>query len=829
MSDPDGTVAPGAPGIPPTWSSSDKDAVGTSHYASRVWFTIGRGILNEVYWPHVDRPQVRDLGFIVADEAGFWSEVKRDATHEVHHDADGVPAITAVHRHPRYELTLRICADDHADVVRIEARLEDRRDPADPERAAHPLRLYPLLAPHLGFGGLSGHAWVGAYKGRAMLFAQNGPWALALASDPGPMRQSVGYVGTSDGWQDFAANGRMTWTYARTDAGNVAGMTELVLDGGVVQLALAFGARPDEAGLEASAALASHFQSAWDEYVGNWHAFARTVVEPPSDLPEEDGDLYMTSAAVLRSLQDRTLPGATVASLSIPWGNTRNDLGGYHLVWSRDLVESAGAFVALGAAATARRTLAYLVASQEPDGHWPQNQWVDGDPHWNGLQLDETAYPLLLAGALRTGASHMHGRTGPHAAVFESLVTKTALDGMIVRAAGFIARTGPATGQDRWEETAGLCPSTLAPVVAALVVAAGHLPEPAASYCLELADDWNASIEDWTYVRGTPLARAHGVDGYYVRIASPDVLAGAPISTAVTVRNRPPDSSLVRADEMVGTDFLALVRFGLRLPDDPRIVSSLAVADALLRTETPSGPVWHRYNGDGYGEHEDGSAYDGTGIGRGWPILVGERGHYELDAGRDARPYLETMRRMASGGGMLPEQVWDAPAIPGRGLAPGRPSGSAMPLAWAHAEYVKLVRSIALGHAIDRPEAAWRRYGGRAPKATRATWRFTAPRPSMPAGRTLRLELMARARVRYSLDGRQSWADLEARDTGLGVWVADVPASDRLAPGGAVDFTFWWPEAGRWEGRDLRVEVSTATDRPDAPGAARIAPAGSRL
>ena len=371
MSDPEGQVAPGAPGVPPTWSSSDKDAIGTSHYSSRVWFTIGRGILNEVYWPHVDRPQIRDLGFIVADDIGFWSEVKRDATHQVHHEDQGVPAITAVHTHPRYRLTLRICADDHADVIRIEARLEDLRDRDDPARTAHPLRLYPLVAPHLGFSGLHGRAWVGTHKGRPMLFAQDGPWALALASDPAPVRQGVGYVGASDGWHDFATNGRMTWTYARTGAGNVAGMTELALDDGVAQLALAFGARPEEAGLEASAALAGPFESAWEEYIGNWHGFARTVVDPPADLPVEDRDLYLTSAVVLRSHQDRTLPGATVASLSIPWGNTRNDLGGYHLVWSRDLVESAGAFVALGAVARpgARSPTSSQPRSRTATGH----------------------------------------------------------------------------------------------------------------------------------------------------------------------------------------------------------------------------------------------------------------------------------------------------------------------------------------------------------------------------------------------------------------------------------------------------------------------------
>lgn len=799
--------APGKPGIDPTWSSSAKDAVGTSVVAGRVWFTVGHGILNEVYWPRADRPQIRDLGFIVADDAGFWSEVKRDADQELRYPKPGVPAISVVHRHPSYELSLRICVDNHADVVRIEADLVDRR-PMDGVGSKAPLRLYALVAPHLGFSGVDNRAWVDTYKGRRMLFAQRGESALAFASDPAPSRLSVGYVGVSDGWQDFHAHGRMMWSHDSTDEGNVAGMTEVNLEEWRTQFVLAFGARPEQAALQASAALAGHFQNDWDAYIGAWSDFGRSIHEAPRQLEPPERQLYMTSAAVLRTHEDATELGATVASLSIPWGNTTNEPGGYHLVWSRDLVEAAGAFVALGSRASAQRTLAYLIATQEPDGHWVQNQWLDGVAYWDGIQLDEAAYPILLVGAVRdAGALDTHGKRSAAIDEFSELLTDRSLSRMVAAAAGFLARTGPASAQDRWEETAGLTPSTLAPVVAALVVAATYLPEPASTYCLELADDWNASIEDWTFASGTPLATEHGVDGYYVRIAATEVAAGGPISTSVRLRNVPSDRSLVRGDMVIGTDFLALVRFGLRRADDQRILSSLVVADALLRTETPNGPVWHRYNGDGYGEHADGRAYDGVGIGRGWPLLVGERGHYELAAGRDGRQYLETMRRMASPGGMLPEQVWDADDIPSRGLFRGHPSGSAMPLVWAHAEFIKLARSIALGRPIDRPEPAWRRYQGVVPAATRASWRFSAPRASMRTGRTLRLEVLAPARARVTLDGRKTWVDLEARDTTLGVWLVDVPDSDRVPSGGVIDFTFWWPDVGRWEGRDFRVIV----------------------
>ncbi len=392
--------------------------------------TIGHGILNEIYWPRLDLPQVRDLGFIVADDDGFWSEVKRDATHDVRGAEPGLPAIIVTHDHPRYRLDLRICADDDADLVRVEAHLEDRLDPADPRRGAHPLRLYALLAPRLGSSGRSNRAWVGTDRGRTMLFAQKGSVVMALASEPQPDRQSVGFVGVSDGWTAFATNGRMTWAYPDTEPGNVASMAELILGDGTAQLVLAFGTRPQEAALQACAALATHFEEAWEAYVGHWREFMKPLTRCPKSVPDADRTLYLTSAAVLRVLADRAQPGAIVASLSTPWGDTRDDLGGYHLVWSRDLVEVAGALVALGAGTAARHTLAYLVASQEPDGHWVQNQWVDGTPFWSGVQLDEAAYPILLVGALRRGgAGDMHGMPATEeAADFEHLLTDDALE-----------------------------------------------------------------------------------------------------------------------------------------------------------------------------------------------------------------------------------------------------------------------------------------------------------------------------------------------------------------------------------------------------------------
>lgn len=782
--------APGAPGIPPTWTSSAKDAVGTSIGFGRLWFTIGHGIVNEVYWPAVDHPQIRDLGFIVADGAGTWVEVKRLGDRTVRTEAPGIPAVTSEFAHPRFRLTLRTCASTTRDVLMVEASLRSLD--------GSPLRLYPIIAPHLGRTGSDNTARVVTGCLGPAIVAERPPYSLALVTSVAAERASVGFVGASDGWQDFARHGAMTWGHGAADHGNVAGMLELTA-AGPVTLALGFGSRQEQALAVASAALQEPFELHWARATDTWHGFQDTL-HPPG-LPDDLVDLYRSSATVLRCHEDRAAPGAHIASLSIPWGDAGDDPGGYHLVWSRDLVECAGALLAIGDVASAARVFAYLAATQLPDGSWPQNQWVDGRAYWTGRQLDETAFPVLLAGALRDA-----GALGSSMGGAAPLLDPAAVTRVVERAVRFVLRNGPATAQDRWEEDAGLAPSTLAPVVAALVVGADFLTGSAAETALEVADDWNAAIEQWTYATGTALARASGVEGTYLRVTSVTVLSGAPIESEVAVRNRPGEAARTPATEMVSPDVLALVRFGLRRADDPRILATLAVVDATLRTDTPFGPVWHRYNGDGYGETDTGGPYRGIGVGRGWPLLSGERGHHAVAAGQDGLPYLRSMAAMSAGAGMLPEQVWDAPAIPAEGLRPGRPSGSAMPLAWAHAEFLKLCHSWASGTVRDQPHQVRDRWQGLAPAARRTAWRLDRRVPSVPADHPLRVELLEPGSVRLTLDGWTTHRDLVAIDTGIGLWVVDVPAGSSQE-GHAITFTVHWADPDRWQGEDFTVRV----------------------
>jgi glucoamylase len=268
-------------------------------------------------------------------------------------------------------------------------------------------------------------------------------------------------------------------------------------------------------------------------------------------------------------------------------------------------------------------------------------------------------------------------------------------------------------------------------------------------YVLQLADCWNERIETWTYTTDGEYCESHTVPGYYVRLGP--ALTNDGLRGMVDVRNRRVGTT--RATSLVGLEFLYLVRMGLRRADDPGIVATVGLIDELLKVDTPSGCCYRRYNGDGYGEHEDGSPYDGTGVGRLWPLLSGERGHYALLAGDDPQPYLDAMNRMTGPGGLIPEQIWDTDPIPERGLFPGKPSGSAMPLVWAHAEFLKLLAAKSTGRPVEMFDGVLERWNRQRPQAATWSWRQDSRFRVCPAGRALRFEAGAPFAFTYALDG----------------------------------------------------------------------------
>jgi glucoamylase len=383
---------------------------------------------------------------------------------------------------------------------------------------------------------------------------------------------------------------------------------------------------------------------------------------------------------------------------------------------------------------------------------------------------------------------------------------------LIEAAAGYIVRAGPATQQDRWEEDGGYSPFTLAVEIAALLAAADAMEAAGkssmAQYLREVADGWNEQIDDWTYAANTELSRKLGIDGYYMRIGFSGADGAFGSRGLIPIRNRPNGHETLEAGLLVSPDALAYVRFGLRAADDPRILNTVAAIDALLKRELPAGPYWYRYNDDGYGEHPDGSPFDGSGVGRLWPLLTGERAHYELAAGRPdlAKRLLATFEASASPGGLLPEQIWDGDDIPERELFLGRPSGSAMPLVWAHAEHIKLLRSLKDGAVFDMPPQAHARYVTNKPRPAPVVWRPDSKISHVAAGRILRLEFLEPSSLHWSSDEWKTTLDSPCHATDLGTFICDLPTQS-LIPGSHVRFTVFWNQQNKWEGSDFAVMV----------------------
>jgi glucoamylase len=789
MSDPERSAAFGAPGIEPRWTPSTKEGIGTAYHTScRVWFTLSHGIVDELYYPHVDSPNTRDLQLLITDGESFCHEERRDLRHELEYPEKNVPLYRLTNSEPngRYRIVKDILTDPHASVFLMRTRLEILD-----ESLREKLRVYMLLAPHMKGLGQNNSAWWCDLDARKLFHVRREEIHMIVGCAPDFSKRSVGYVGYSDGWQDLQ-NFRMDWEFYRAENGNIALTAEIDLTRGFeFTIGVAFGRSCQSAATKLVNALATPFEQHRQDYIQQWkRTHTREEIERHTG---DGGSMYRLSRCVLLAHEDKVFEGALVASMSIPWGETKGDvdLGGYHLVWPRDMVQSATALLASGQRATPLRALIWLACVQDTNGEVPQNSWINGSAYWKGKQLDEVSAPTLLAWHLQQSGS---------LGLFDPWT-------LVSRAAGYLILNGPVTEQDRWEENSGYSPSTLATMIAALVCTAEFAKErrdpDANSVALSYADWLSDHVEEWTVTNRGELVP--DIPHHYVRItpgnASDPSAQPDPDNAVIQIAN---GGGRHPARNIVGGDFLHLVRFGMRDPLDPLIADSVAVIDRVIKHDLPQGPCWRRYNRDGYGQKNDGTAYDGTGTGRCWPLLTGERGHYELAAGRDAMPFIRALENYANAGGMLPEQVWDADDLPHMHMKRGSPAGSAMPLCWTHAEYMKLVRSHRDGVCVDRIAPVFDRYVLNRNKSYFEIWTFAHQIARMPMGKTLRIITGAAATIRWSWDGWATMTDTEARKTSLGCWFADLPTSD-FKEGTALLFTFRWD--AKWEGKDYYVQI----------------------
>ena len=686
-------TAPGAPGARALWTPGNKDGFGTSTtLASKVWYTLNGGELTEVYYPDLGTPAVRDLQFVVTDGKSWVEREREDTEHAVSLTDSRSLSYQQVNTDPqgRFRITKTYTTDPSRSVLLMRVHFESLTN--------QPLHLYVLYDPSLSGNGDDDS---GSTVGSALV-ASDTAAASALVSNPAFTKTSSGYLGTSDGWTDLSSHYSMDWNYTSAPDGNVVQTGRMELTGKAgsqdATLALGFGSSTAAALTAANASLTGGFGAAQTAYESGWHDYLAGHTRPQSAAGHEQ--LYDVSLMVLGASEDKTYRGAFIASPTMAWvwGQIPGYNGPYHLVWSRDLYEMATADIAAGYRDAAERALNFLwTRQQEPDGCLPQNSHVDGSPEWTGLQLDEVADPIMLAWQL--------GQTDPDTWSH------------VQRAVGCILANGPVT-QERWENAIGYSPASIAAEIAGLVcgaqIAQANGDSGAAAQYRATADDWRSQLEHWTVTTNGPLSPAP----YFLRITMD---GNADAGTTYTLADGGPT---VDQRTVVDPSFLELVRLGVLRADDPAVLSTLPVVDRELGVDTPNGQFWHRYNHDGYGESLTGGPFgNNDGVGRLWPIFAGERGEYELAAGElsgdlasaraAAMNRLNAIANTANDGLMLPEQVWDDNPPSGTdGRLPGTGTGSATPLGWTHAQFIRLAWSIDAGRPVERPTVVSCRYGG---------------------------------------------------------------------------------------------------------------------
>src|SRR4051794_29606462 len=630
---PAGGPAPGAPGDDPGYLPADKSGVVTSTTTdSKAWATVQKESgLGEIFYPDLGTPSARALRFVVADRAGRSATAGNVSTRLL--DAKSLTySQTQADPGGRWKLTTIYTTDPSRAAVLADVRFS--------VRGKGRFTPYALYEPTLSNTRDDDTA---STRPGGVLAAGDGTSANALVARPAFAATSNGYRGTSDGDADLA-DGRMDWQYTSAGPGAVVQTAQLAFDRlGHATLALGFAADAGSALDVARQSLSRPFVLTLARYVRGWHDYVDGLKDAPASLRSADQRrLYRVSVMVLAASEDKTHRGAYVASPSMPWVWGHEDPSGpYHLVWSRDLYQIATALIAAGDIAGANRALNYLFdVQQKPDGSFPQNSHVNGTPVWGGLQLDEVALPIVLAGQL--------GRRD------------AAAWGHVKRAADFLVgfsqdgNAAPWSPQDRWENQSGYSPATIASEIAGLVVAAdiaaSNSDVTSSRLYLATADLWQSRVKGWTVTTNGPYSSGP----YFLRVTKDgNPNAGTTYSIG--------DTGPAAADQRTVLDpsFLDLVRLGVLPATDPAVVNSLGVVDERLGVSTPRGFFWHRASFDGYGEKVDGAPWEfglppGSRItrGRAWPLLNGERGEYQIASGdlKRAQAQLVTMTNAAGQG-----------------------------------------------------------------------------------------------------------------------------------------------------------------------------------
>jgi len=728
-------AAPDGPGALSHFDRARKDCLGTArNRTSKVWYTVANGVLSDVYYPTVDNTNVETLQYVVTDGATFTDLQTRDTTYTVRPlDPTGMSCrVTTTATSGRYRIVTDYVTDPGRDALLLRVRFE----PLTPGDLHLYLRLDPTVNGNGGGGGGNGGADTGtvdtttghpvpvaidtvtATNAANRDYAQ--PVFAALDASTPFTAVSNGFAGAdSDGLTQLDRDHALTTTFTDAAQGNLVQTAQVDLPAGnELTLALGFGATQEQAVRTAGAALRTGFGGALLRSALGWAAYDAGLTPPPLRFPgfgaataRELRRVYYLSANVLKASEDKTFPGAVVASLASPWGQAvsagdpnNTYFGSYREVFARDLYETFTGLLLAGDRATARATVRFLFERQQlPDGSMPRNSLVNGKPAPDtfGVQLDEVTYPILMA--------------------WQAGITDRAFyRDHVKRAADFAISHGPSFGSERWEEQGGFSPSTIAAEIAGLIaaadIAARNGDRAAARVYRGVADDFQRSVKGWTVTSNGP----NSPDPYFIRLSK----TGDP-NAAITynVGNGGPT---LDQRAVIDAGFLELPRLGMLPADDPDVLRSLPVVDAAIRRDTDSGPGWHRYNGDGYGDGDsDGHPWAPTGRGNGhlWPVLAGERAEHHIALGdrATASRLADSMRRFASGFGLIPEQGWENPDLPPSpfgtapevasiGFANGKPVGSASPLTWSAAQYVRLVRDIAAGRLLEQPASTVRRY-----------------------------------------------------------------------------------------------------------------------